>query len=118
MSGVDWDTFLLAPLHGVFGDTHEYRPSNGTPFNVNGVFDRGYVQVMENLDGGSEINTTNPVMGVRDADFLGHAFPVQGDRVFIKTVGKTPVNQLFSVSDVQPDSHGGSKLVLKVVKNK
>lgn len=24
--GVDWDLHLLSPLHGVFGDEHEYRP--------------------------------------------------------------------------------------------
>ena len=42
--GVDWDLHLLSPLHGVFGDEHEYRPRNGTPFTINGIFDRGYVQ--------------------------------------------------------------------------
>jgi hypothetical protein len=30
--GVDWDSHLLSPLHDVFGDEHEYRPRNGTPF--------------------------------------------------------------------------------------
>jgi hypothetical protein len=28
--GVDWDLHLLSPLHGVFGDEHEYRPKDGT----------------------------------------------------------------------------------------
>jgi hypothetical protein len=28
--GVDWDLHLLSPLHGVFGDEHEYR-KDGTP---------------------------------------------------------------------------------------
>ena len=49
--GVDWDSHLLSPLHDVFGDEHEYRPRNGTPFTINGIFDRGYAQVAENLDG-------------------------------------------------------------------
>lgn len=35
--GVDWDLHLLSPLHGVFGDEHEYRPRNGTPFTINGI---------------------------------------------------------------------------------
>ena len=39
--GVDWDSHLLSPLHDVFGDEHEYRPRNGTPFTINGIFDRG-----------------------------------------------------------------------------
>ncbi|MBZ4256603.1 hypothetical protein LAN29_23820, partial [Mycobacterium tuberculosis] len=63
--GVDWDLHLLSPLHGVFGDEHEYRPRNGTPFTINGIFDRGYAQVAENLDGESEINTSSPMLGVR-----------------------------------------------------
>lgn len=67
--GVDWDLHLLSPLHGVFGDEHEYRPRNGTPFTINGIFDRGYAQVAENLDGDSEINTSSPMLGVRDAEF-------------------------------------------------
>lgn len=118
--GVDWDLHLLSPLHDVFGDQHEYRPRNGTSFLINGIFDRGYAQIMENLDGDSAINTTSPVLGVRDAEFAdsGRAPPVVSDRVFIKTVGGKPVNQLFVVANVEPDSHGGSKLVLNVVKQR
>lgn len=75
--GVDWDSHLLSPLHDVFGDEHEYRPRNGTPFTINGIFDRGYAQVAENLDGDSEINTSSPMLGVRDAEFrkLGKSQP-------------------------------------------
>ena len=115
--GVDWDLHLLSPLHGVFGDEHEYRPRNGTPFTINGIFDRGYAQVAENLDGESEINTSSPMLGVRDAEFrkLGKSQPAVSDRVFIKTVGGHIINQLFVVSNVEPDSHGGSRLVLNVV---
>ena len=109
---------LLSPLHDVFGDEHEYRPRNGTPFTINGIFDRGYAQVAENLDGDSEINTSSPMLGVRDAEFrkLGKSQPAVSDRVFIKTVGGHIINQLFVVSNVEPDSHGGSRLVLNVVK--
>lgn len=118
--GVNWDAHLLAPLHRVFGDQHEYRPTSGAPFDVNGVFDRGYVAASENLDGDADIHTTNPVLGVRDAEFIaaGRAMPVQGDRVFIKTVAGVVVNQLFVVADPQPDSHGGTKLVLTVAKSR
>ncbi|MDA8487480.1 head-tail joining protein [Kluyvera sp. Awk 3] len=118
--GVDWDLHLLSPLHGVFGDEQEYRPRNGTPFPINGIFDRGYAQVTENLDGDSAINTTSPVLGVRDAEFTdsGRPLPAVSDRVFIKTAGGKPVNQLFVVANVEPDSHGGSKLVLNVVKQR
>ena len=118
--GVDWDLHLLSPLHGAFGDEHEYRPRNGTPFTINGIFDRGYAQVAENLDGDSEINTSSPMLGVCDAEFrqLGKPQPAVSDRVYIKTVGGQVINQLFVVSNVEPDSHGGSRLVLNVAKTR
>ena len=118
--GVDWDLHLLSPLHGVFGDEHEYRPKVGAPFTINGIFDRGYSQVDENLDGDSVINTSSPMLGVRDAEFrrLGKPQPEVSDRVFIKTVGGHVINQLFVVSNINPDSHGGSRLVLNVVKSR
>ncbi|ELN0130423.1 hypothetical protein RY607_001043 [Raoultella planticola] len=119
--GVDWDLHLLSPLHDVFGDEHEYRPKSGTaPFMINGIFDRGYAQAAENLDGDSVINTSSPMLGVRDAEFrkLGKPQPEVSDRVFIKTVGGHVINQLFAVSNVEPDSHGGSRLVLNVVKER
>ncbi|EPY2706146.1 head-tail joining protein, partial [Yersinia enterocolitica] len=52
--------------------------------------------------------------GVRDSEFRSP--PKQGDRVFIGIVANEPVNTLFAVADVQPDSHGGSKLILNRVK--
>ncbi|UFT92830.1 hypothetical protein [Pectobacterium carotovorum] len=118
--GVDWDLHLLSPLHGVFGDEHEYRPKSGAPFAINGIFDRGYAQVAENLDGDSEISTSSPMLGVRDAEFCkqGKPQPAVSDRVFIKTVGGQAINQLFVVSNVEPDSHGGSRLVLNMVKTR
>ncbi|HDS2235930.1 TPA: hypothetical protein QH740_002919 [Klebsiella michiganensis] len=118
--GVDWDLHLLSPLHSVFGDEHEYRPKSGAPFTINGIFDRGYAQAAENLDGDSVINTSSPMLGVRDAEFreLGKPQPEVSDRVYIKTVGGHVINQLFAVSNVEPDSHGGSRLVLNVVKER
>lgn len=113
--GVNWDLHLLSPLHGIFGDKHEYRPRNGTPFTINGIFDRAYTQEVEPLDDGSTINTTKPVLGVRDSQF--RAPPKQGDRVLVGIVGGVPVNTLFAVADVQPDSHGGTKLILNKVKS-
>ena len=80
--GVDWDLYLLSPLHGVFGDEHEYRPKSGAPFTINGIFDRGYAQAAENLDGDSVINTSSPMLGVRDAEFrkLGKPQPEVSDQ--------------------------------------
>ncbi|TDB48230.1 head-tail joining protein [Photorhabdus khanii] len=108
--GINWDQHLLAPLHNVFGDTVEYKPSGGEPYFINGIFDRAYTQTVESLDDTSTINTTSPVLGVRDAEF--QAPPRKGDRVFVGVV-----NTLFAVADVQPDSHGGTKLILNKVKS-
>jgi len=69
---------------------------------------------VEPLDDGSTVNTTSPILGVLDSEF--RVPPKKGDRVFIGTVGGEPVNTLFTIADVQPDSHGGSKLILNRVK--
>ncbi|MCT8350222.1 hypothetical protein LGZ99_24290 [Photorhabdus temperata] len=110
--GINWDQHLLEPLHNVFGDMVEYRPASGARYTINGIFDRAYTQTVESLDDGSTINTTSPVLGVRDIEF--QAPPKKGDRVF---VGGAQVNTLFAVADVQPDSHGGTKLILNRVKS-
>ncbi len=115
MMGINWDQHLLEPLHGVFGDPVEYRPGGGgTPYIISGIFDRAYTQDVEPLDDGSTINTTSPVLGVRDSQF--QALPKRGDRVLIGIVGGVAVNTLFAIADIQPDSHGGTKLILNKVK--
>ncbi|MDE1476233.1 hypothetical protein KKJ09_18510 [Xenorhabdus bovienii] len=106
---IDWDKHLLAPLHEQFGERVNWRPLSGKPYDIMGVFDRAYAQQMETLDGDSSINTTKPILGVRDAVF--NVSPQQSDRVFVYSV-----NTEFTVSDVQPDSHGGTHLLLNRVK--
>lgn len=108
--GIDWDSKLLSPLQAVFGESVNYRPASGTAFDITGIFDRAYTQDVEPLDDGDPtINTTQPVLGVRDAAFSTP--PLQGDCLYIPRVA-----QLFVVKDVQPDSHGGTKLILNRVK--
>ncbi|ARF52782.1 head-tail joining protein [Pantoea stewartii] len=107
---IDWDQNLLAPLEDTFGQPVNYRPAGAAAYDITGIFDRAYTQDVEPLDDGDPtINTTNPVLGVRDAAFRNP--PQQGDRLYIPGVA-----QLFVVKDVQPDSHGGSKLILNRVK--
>lgn len=106
---INWDEKLLAPLQKVFGQSINYRPKNGVAFDTEGIFDRPYSKEFETLDGSSEINTTSPVIGVRASAFLKE--PSQGDRLYIYSD-----NTIYVVSDVQPDSHGGLKLILNVCK--
>lgn len=110
MGPVDWDKKLLAPLQGVFGEAVEYRPRRGAPFSITGIFDRAYTVDVEPIDdNGPTVNTTRPVLGVRDSAFPFP--PEQGDMLYIPRV-----RTLFKVADVQPDSHGGSRLELNKVR--
>ena len=107
---IDWDQNLLAPLQEVFGEPVNYRPAGSAAYDITGIFDRAYTQEVEPLDDGDPtINTTHPVLCVQDSAFVKP--PLQGDRLYIPRVA-----QLFVVKDVQPDSHGGTKLILNRVK--
>jgi len=106
---VDWDTHLLAPLHGVFGELVNYRPQivGGDAYDIVGIFDRAYTRDVETLEGDIATNTTKPVLGVRDAQFKSP--PRQYDQLFVR-------GRLYVVIDVQPDGHGGTRLELNQVK--
>ncbi|EFJ8793611.1 hypothetical protein AXA14_004893 [Escherichia coli] len=108
---INWDRHLLKPLEKVFAEAVNWRPSDGSePYDISGIFDRAYTQDVEPLDDGDPtINTTSPVLGVRDAIFRKP--PVRGDRLFLYRE-----SCVYVVSDVQPDSHGGTKLILNRVK--
>lgn len=112
MGPIDWDKHLLQPCHGVFGEPVEYRPRHGKPFRISGVFDRAYTVDVEALDDdGPTVNTTRPVLGIRDAEFSSP--PQQGDQLYIPRV-----DTVFRVADVRPDSHGGTRLELNRIKVK
>lgn len=102
--GIDWDTFVLAPLENVFGEPATYLPANGTSYAITGVFDSAYRDVGL-IDLEVDANTLQPVLGVRTGAFL--APPVQGDQVRMLSVSK-----LYFVRDVRPDGHGWVKLML------
>lgn len=74
---VDWDSVLLGPVHGVFGEPVTYMPARGMPFPIDGVFDKAYL-ASDALGDGAPMSTTMPVLGVRLALFPAGAQPVQG----------------------------------------
>src|SRR5471030_2220993 len=90
---VNWDQHLLRPLHSVFGDPVDFLPAGAAAYTISGIFDRAYTQDVEPLEDGSAINTTSPVLGVIDSEFL--LPPKRGDKVFIGLVGGEQVNTLF-----------------------
>ncbi|QWA09794.1 hypothetical protein GTU79_21145 [Sodalis ligni] len=104
--GIDWDINLLAPLQEVFGEPVNYRPAGSAAYDITGIFDRAYTRDVEPLDPDDPtINTTLPVLGVRDAVFVSP--PARGDRLYVYRV-----DTVFVVKDIQLDSHGGCKLLL------
>lgn len=110
--GIDWDRHLLIPLEKTFAERVNWRPRHGNgAYDISGIFDRAYLQDVIVAEGDDpRLNTTRPVLGVRDALFK--VPPQQGDQLFLYRD-----RSLWVVSDVQPDSHGGSKLLLNRVRS-
>lgn len=114
---IDWDSLVLAPVMGVFGEGIPadqstwpiYTPAGGAPFALpDAVFDRAYAEIV--IDGeGSEATSRKPCLGVRLAHFTEARGgpPKQDGTVYIPSVPGT-----FVVKDVQPDGHGHAKLIL------
>ncbi|MFN3675578.1 MAG: hypothetical protein ACK4TC_06325 [Sphingomonas pseudosanguinis] len=114
---IDWDAELLGPVMAVFGEGvpgvpstwPTYTPKGGTAFQLpDAVYDEQYTRVIQEGEG-SEVSTTGPVIGVREAVFTaaGQPQPRQGDKVFVPSKPQT-----YLVQDVQPDSHGHVLLIL------
>lgn len=118
---IDWDSLVLAPLIGVFGEPNDavsgdlrpvYTPAGGSPFPVDGVFDDGFTQKVLLEDGAPGFVTSDPVLGVRVAEFAAQSPPVtpaQNDQVLIPRTGAT-----YIVNTAQPDSHGWILLQLNL----
>lgn len=109
---VNWDALVLAPLMSsdIFGEDQQplYIPASGAAaFPIDAVFDDAFKQLL--LLGPDEpaINTTDPRIGVRLAQFP--AVPVPNDKVSIASAGIT-----FVVNSVQPDGKGHLVLQLNV----
>ncbi len=71
--------------------------------SVIGVFDKNYVSV--DPETGVPVQSTDPILGVREQDLPGGEAK-RGDTVTIDSVQ-------YRVVDVQQDSEGGAKLILR-----
>ncbi|WP_431276273.1 head-tail joining protein [Variovorax ureilyticus] len=98
---IDWDSLVLGPLQGVFGEAVTHLPATGDPQAGSGIFDEAYREV--DLAGGMAVTTEHPVLGIRISDYP--VLPVQGDQVIVH--GMT-----FVIREVQVDGHGAAKLLL------
>ncbi|HEX7853870.1 MAG TPA: hypothetical protein VF503_09260 [Sphingobium sp.] len=107
---LDWDKLVLGPAMGIFGENGEgqlptFTPRGLAPFALrDAVFDDQFLIVTVN-DDGTQTTSTQPCLGVRNSLF--ERPPAQNDRVAVPATGKT-----YLVSDVQPDGHGHSRLML------
>ena len=109
----DVDAMILAPMMaaGVFGENVQptYLPAAGGSFSVDGVFDDPYLKVDVLDDGAPGFVTTNPVLGVRLAQFPAGIAPTAGDKVQVAKTAKA-----YFVNEVQPDGQGWALLQLTV----
>ncbi|WP_233869681.1 head-tail joining protein [Paraburkholderia adhaesiva] len=108
---IAWDTLLLAPVEGIFGQPATYRARDGTQFPLNGVFDEAVTDV--DVSASPPVTTVRPVYGYRVA-----ALPVkahQGDTLFIRSAPGAPaVDTRYVVREVRVDGHGWGLLLLNI----
>ena len=115
---VDWDGLVLGPCMATFGDTVTYTPAAGQPVQITGVFDEEYLEVtpmgagpfssteLLSLGAPGGITSARPVLGVQLSQF--QVPPVQGDTLVVR-------GDSYIVKEVQPDGHGGAKLLLNAL---
>lgn len=103
---IDWDALVIGPVFGVFAEPATYRPVQGVPFAITGVFDREYeaVSIVDQL---TPASSRKPVLGVQLSQFA--SAPRQNDKVFIPSVDIT-----YVVKNVKPDGHGHAVLELNL----
>jgi hypothetical protein len=94
----------MVPILQTFGISVEYHPSSGEDFSIDGVFDeKGLVL---DTSGDIPVETRQPLLCVRKADFAGRNLPKKGDMVTIRGV-------LYEVTLLQDDGWAEMRLVLK-----
>ncbi len=104
---IDWESKVLSPCIGVFGEPATYKAGSGAWSPVSVVFDNAYKEITWS-DLGTELTTIYPIAGVALSDFPSS--PVQGDQLKITRTGKT-----YVIREVRLDSHGGALLILNYV---
>lgn len=104
---VDFEALVAGPCMDVFGEPATFRPASGQPFQISGIFDKAYSELVID-EAGAGITTVIPVIGV-----LRSAFPLpprQGDKIQIPSVNTT-----YVVKEVRDDGHAIYKLMLNKV---
>jgi hypothetical protein len=106
---IDWDTVLLAPVEGVFGQTAMYQAAGGAQTPVNGVFDEAVTDV--DVMDGVPVTTKRPCFGFRVIQLATPA--AQGDSLLVYAATPAPsVDTTYIVREVRVDGHGWCFLLL------
>lgn len=87
----------MAATGRVFGEDCTYTPSGGSPVSIKGVFDNAFIEV-------EGVMSLKPVIRINLSDL--EDAPGKGDQVTINSI-------TYDVKESQPDSHGGTTLILK-----
>lgn len=107
---IDWDSLVIGPVVGVFGEPFTFTPAvsnpSSPPYSITGVFDEAYREL--DLAGGTAATTEMPVLGVQMSQFP--VMPRQGDQALCQRTG-----ELFVVKEVRIDGHGAAKLMLNYI---
>lgn len=102
---LDWDSLVLAPVMGVFGESVIHTPRDGMPTKITGIFDNAYLKDVMFEDGTTGVTETQAVLGVQVSSL--EIMPAQNDTIYVERTAAT-----YIVRDVRFDGHGGAKLLL------
>jgi hypothetical protein len=107
---VAWDSLLLVPVEGVFGQPATWTNRAGnTSALLNGVFDEA-VRDVEVVDG-IPVTSTRPCYGVRVAELP--VLPKQGDTLLVLAGDPAPATDTtYVIREVRVDGHGWVLLLL------
>lgn len=111
---IDWDSLVIGPLMGVFGEPATYMPLAGGSLPITVVFDDAYLKEVMFEDASSGVTEVSACVGVQLSQFT--ADPAQNDQIYIPA---NPVKRRLAATYVvrQPrlDSRGSARLLLSKV---
>lgn len=107
--GMNFEKATLVPGLRVFGRAVTFTPSGGSPVGRRGIFDREHEIIKSDVDG-AQYSTTSPILSIRRSEWpeLPRTGPLPNATIAID-------DEVFRIFDCQPDSEGGSMIILKKV---
>ncbi len=94
---IDFDATALAACDEAFGESVEYRPGDGPPIAVQGIFSEAFRSIHFDPATEATISTQHPLLSCRARFFP--RLPVQGELFLIR-------GRLYAIRDANPDGEG------------